>query len=151
MSAEMQLHIVASLLRRGRTLDQLSTGLTLLALAFGVGQLLLEHFTPLNLLLITLLVLLGLIEKYWALRVAFDADLFNVLAAQPEQLDERTLALDQSLNALGLQPADRGGRPWAERSRGALKLLMRQTIFLALQVLLTLGAILIVPWLSFAK
>lgn len=151
MSAEMQLHIVASLLRRGRALDQLSTGLTLLALAFGAGQLLLEHFTPLNLLLITAIVVLGLMEKYWALRVAFDADLFSVLAAEPEHLSERTVALDQSLNTLGLQPADRSARPWTERSRGALKLLLRQAIFLALQVLLTLGAILIVPWLSFAK
>jgi len=151
MSAEMQLHIVASLLRRGRGLDQLSTGLTLLALAFGLSQLIVEHFTPLNQLLITVLVVLGLMEKYWALRVAFDADLFNVLACQPERLDERTVTLDHSLNTLGLQPADRSGRPWTERSRGALKLLMRQTIFLALQVLLTLSAILIVPWLSFAK
>ena len=35
MATDMQLPLVASLLRRGRLLDQLSTGLTLLALALA--------------------------------------------------------------------------------------------------------------------
>ena len=36
MPADMELQVVASLLRRGRSLDQLSTGLTLLGVLFGL-------------------------------------------------------------------------------------------------------------------
>ena len=38
MPADMQLQVVASLLRRGRSLDQLSTGLTLLGVLFGIEK-----------------------------------------------------------------------------------------------------------------
>ena len=148
MSSEMQLHIVASLLRRGKALDNLSTGLTLLGLAFGLVQLLITPM-PLLLILSAAIVLLGLIEKYYALRVAFDADLFQAVASDETQLAERTLALDQALVALKFQPVDKSGRPWALRSKGALKLLRQQLLFVAVQLLVMLGAILIFPWLSF--
>ncbi|MEX5612985.1 hypothetical protein ABFV58_33530, partial [Pseudomonas protegens] len=112
MSTEMQLYSVASLLRRGRALDQLSTGLTLLGALYGLGQYLLTSVTLGGLLVSLALVLLGLVEKYLALRVAFDADLFQRVADAPTTLEHSTQALDQALSALGLQPAQRGGRPW---------------------------------------
>ncbi|MEX5669780.1 hypothetical protein ABFV57_33545, partial [Pseudomonas neuropathica] len=59
-------------------------------------------------------------------------------------------ALDHALTALGLQPADRGGRPWHERISGALTLLRRQALLVAAQVLLTLVFIMAGPWLTFA-
>lgn len=149
MSSEMQLHIVASLLRRGRTLDNLSTGLTLLSLAFGLAQLLITPVMPLLIVMSAAIALLGLIEKYYALRVAFDADLFQAVASDEARLNERTIALDQALVALKFQPVDKSGRPWALRSQGALKLLRQQLLFLAVQLLVMLSAILIFPWLSF--
>ncbi|NMZ28098.1 hypothetical protein HBO40_10725 [Pseudomonas protegens] len=150
MSTEMQLHSVASLLRRGRALDQLSTGLTLLGALYGLGQYLLTSVTLGGLLVSLALVLLGLVEKYLALRVAFDADLFQRVADAPTTLEHSTQALDQALSALGLQPAQRGGRPWDQRSRGALGLLRRQALLLAAQVLVILSVILVSPWLTFA-
>ena len=108
MPADMELQVVASLLRRGRSLDQLSTGLTL--------------------------------------RVAFDADLFALLARDTT----RTPDLDEALQTLGLQSPKRAGRPWTERRRGALKLLRKQAWLLGAQALLTLGVILASPWLPFA-
>ena len=63
---------------------------------------------------------------------------------------ERTGELDQTLQTLGLQPADRASRPWTERRRGALKLLRKQAYLLGAQVLLTLAVILASPWLPFA-
>ena len=150
MSTEMQLYSVASLLRRGRALDQLSTGLTLLGALYGLGQYLLTSVTLGGLLVSLALVLLGLVEKYLALRVAFDADLFQRVADSPASLEHSTQALDQALGALGLQPVEKGGRPWDQRSRGALGLLRRQALLLAAQVLVLLSLILASPWLTFA-
>ncbi|WP_025131582.1 hypothetical protein [Pseudomonas sp. PH1b] len=150
MSTEMQLHSVASLLRQGRALDQLSTGLTLLGALYGLGQYLLASVTLGGMLVSLALVLLGLVEKYLALRVAFDADLFQRVADAPAALEHSTQALDQALGALGLLPLERAGRPWNERSRGALGLLRRQALLLAAQVLVLLSLILASPWLTFA-
>ena len=146
MPADMHLQVVASLLRRGRSLDQLSTGLTLLGVLFGLAQLLMVSITPICLLLSLWMIILGLLQKYWALRVAFDADLFALMAKDIE----RTGELDQTLQALGLQPANRPSRPWTERRRGALKLLRKQAYLLGAQVLLTLAVILASPWLPYA-
>ncbi|MBD8492055.1 hypothetical protein IFR09_24145 [Pseudomonas syringae] len=146
MSADMQLHVVASLLRRGRTLDNLSTGFTLLSLAVGMLQLWITAMPLLTVWLGTL-VLLGLIEKYYAMRVAFDADLFQTLGSEARLLPDTTQALDQALIALGLQPADKAGRPWAVRSQGALRLLRRQLVLVAVQLLVLLGPLLVFPLL----
>ena len=146
MHPDMELQIVASLLRRGRSLDQLSTGLTLLGVLFGLAQLLLASISTTCLLLALWMIVLGLLQKYWALRVAFDADLFALLARDVT----RTPDLDQALQTLGLQLPKRAGRPWSERRRGALKLLRKQAWLLGAQALLTLGVILASPWLPFA-
>lgn len=150
MISDMELHTVASLLRRGHSLDQLSTGLTLLAALLGLGQWLMGSVNPWLLLSSITLFVLGVLQKYWALRVAFDADLFQRVADGTQPLAERTQALDQALGALGLQPAERGGRSWAERKHGALRLLRRQSLLLATQVALTLSFILASPWLAFS-
>lgn len=149
MVTDLSLEVVASLLRRGRALDQLSTGITLLGLLFGLVQLLLATINTLGLMLSAWMVLLGLLQKYWALRVAFDADLFQRMANETEQLTQRTQAMDRALQSLSLQKADRPARSWAERSRGALKLLRRQVQLLAVQVLPPLAVILASPWLPF--
>ncbi|SFB49190.1 hypothetical protein SAMN03159488_04365 [Pseudomonas sp. NFIX10] len=150
MISDMELHTVASLLRRGHSLDQLSTGLTLLGALLGLGQWLVGVIDPWLLLLSAALLVLGVLEKYWALRVAFDADLFQRMADSTQSLAERTYTLDQALISLGLQPAARAGRLWTERRHGALLLLRRQSRLLAVQVVLVLGFILASPWLAFS-
>lgn len=151
MLTEMELQLVAMLLRQGRSLDHLSSGLSLLALGVGLTIALLEMPSPCTAALATGIVLLGLAQKYWAMRVAFDAELFALLAADASRLERRTLALDQALASLGLQPANNVGRPWSERSRGALRLLRTQSLLLATQVLLALGAPVIIAWLAAAR
>ncbi|WP_339492192.1 hypothetical protein [Pseudomonas rhizophila] len=148
MISDMELHTVASLLRRGHSLDQLSTGLTLLAALLGLAQLLVGSVNPWLLLFSVVIFLLGVLQKYWAQRVAFDADLFQRMADSTQSLAERTYTLDQALTALGLQPVERSGRLWTERRHGALLLLRRQSLLLATQVVLTLGLILASPWLA---
>jgi hypothetical protein len=144
----MQLFTVASLLRRGKALDRLSSALTLLGLAIGLAPLLGVLAQPLGALFCALLVLLGLVEKYWALRVALDAELFLRLADDVEHLPLRTADLDQALTRLGLQPANPTARNWEERSRGALRLLRLQALWLLAQLLLAVAIVLGLPWLS---
>jgi hypothetical protein len=86
-----------------------------------------------------LTVLLGLAELYFAFRVGFDAALFRELAtgAALTGLDQ----LDASLTWLGLRPKAAGSRPLDDRIGGARKLLRRQTLCLALQlVTMVVGA-----------
>lgn len=151
MSIDLQLQVTASLLRRGDSLDRLSTGFTLLGALLGLSQYVTESPGYWGLVCSGGLLVLGLGQKYWALRVAFDADLFQRLAECADNLPESTRALDQALTALNMQPADRGGRPWSERTSGALKLLRRQALLLAAQILLTTVFILAGPWLAFAQ
>jgi hypothetical protein len=146
----MQLQVTASLLRRGDLLDRLSTGFTLLGALLGLSQYVLTSPGFWGVTCGSGLLVLGLWQKYWAVRVAFDADLFRRLAESAADLGERTQALDQALIALNLQPAERSGRTWDQRIAGALKLLRRQALLVAAQVLLTLVFILATPWLAVA-
>jgi hypothetical protein len=148
MATEIQLFTVASLLRRGKALDGLSSAVSLLGLAIGLAPLLGVTAQPFSALFCVLLVLLGLVEKYWALRVALDAELFQCLADDAEHLARRTVDLDQALTRLGLQPANLAVRSWDERSRGALRLLRLQALSLFAQLLLAVTIVLGLPWLS---
>lgn len=150
MSIDMQLQVTASLLRRGDLLDRLSTGFTLLGALLGLSRYVLTSPGFWGVTCSSGLLVLGLWQKYWAVRVAFDADLFRRLAESAADLGERTQALDQALIALNLQPAERSGRTWDQRIAGALKLLRRQALLVAAQVLLTLVFILATPWLAVA-
>lgn len=148
MATEMQLFTVASLLHRGKALDRLSSAITLLALLIGLAPLLGVTAQTFGALFCALLVLLGVVEKYWALRVALDAELFQYLADDAELLVPRTADLDQALTRLALQPADKAPRSWDERSRGALRLLRLQALWLLAQLLLAVAIVLGLPWFS---
>lgn len=147
---EMQLQVTASLLRRGGSLDRLSTGLALLGALLGLSAYVMPGPGSWGLICGSALLVLGLWQKYWAMRVAFDADLFQHLGTCAHDIAEQTAALDAALAALKLQPADRGGRPLNERIAGALGLLRRQALLVAVQALLALAFILASPWLAFA-
>lgn len=150
MASEMSLLLIAGLLRRGRQLDQLSTGLTLLGLAGGLLPLLIGRGNLLMALPCVLLILLGVVQKYWAIRVALDAELFATLAADPTLRQARIAELDAALVELHMQPATQAARPWDARIRGAYRLLRWQALWLGVQLFLALIMILVVPWFSFA-
>lgn len=147
MTTRIELHAIASLLRRGQSLDSLSTGLALIGMMIAVGNGLLAMtnlwFSCFGLALL----MLGVMQKYWALRVALDADLLQQIADNAQSVKDSFQALDQALTALKLQPAAKAGRPWSERSGGALGLLRLQAALLATQVALALAFIMASPWL----
>ncbi|PRH88040.1 hypothetical protein C5L14_09110 [Labrys okinawensis] len=126
--------IAASYLRQGRALDWISRGLTLL----GAGGILAAAYAsaPLWVSVPVLLVLLfGLVQSYFALRAGFDAEIFGHLAGNAFS----TTNFDGAMKRLGLFAQDRPSRPMSERARGAMILVRRQAIFLALQVLCLLA------------
>lgn len=133
----MTLHVIASLLARGRQLERLSDGITLLALACSLAPLFGAALPALPRTLCLLLMALGLAHKYWAVRVALDAELFAHLATSAN-LPADTQALDLALHQLHLKPSPSDARDWPTRSQGALTLLRRQASCLAMQVLLIL-------------
>lgn len=133
---QADLLLVAALLRRGRSLDHCSSALSLVAVLFGLAPWLGAPPSLILVLLCAALLIAGLAEKYWALRVALDAKLFQRLAEAGEQLDSQTHALDQALQNLGLQNAQQTGRSWSLRSQGALDLLRKQALCLLLQIII---------------
>lgn len=141
---QADLLLVAALLRRGRSLDHFSSALSLVAVAFGLAPWLGAPPSLTLALLCAALLVAGLAEKYWALRVALDAELFQRLAEFGDQLDSQTHALDQALQNLGLQNAQQADRSWSLRAQGALGLLRKQALCLLLQVTVVVLGIFIV-------
>jgi hypothetical protein len=138
---QADLLLVAALLRRGRSLDHFSTALSLVAVVFGLAPWLGAQASLILALICAALLIVGVAEKYWALRVALDAELFQRLAEAGEQLDSQTRALDQALQHLGLQNAQHSGRAWNQRCQGALSLLRRQALCLLLQIVIVVSGI----------
>jgi hypothetical protein len=106
--------LTARLLRAAQTIDWLSTGLTFIAAAgIVLGH---ENRIP-----AIAAVVLGVIAKLYGVRIAFDARLFEDVAAERVS----TSGLDRALGALGLARPDQADRPWSDRCRGAKRLVLR--------------------------
>ena len=81
---QADLLLVAALLRRGRSLDHCSSALSLVAVVFGLAPWLGAAASLILALICAALLSAGLAEKYWALRVALDAELFQRLIGDEE-------------------------------------------------------------------
>ena len=128
------LEAATALLRQGRIVDRLSRLLTVLALASLVAASVLGASKFLAVTL-ALAVLSGVAETYFAIRVGFDAALFERLR-EPAAMD--LAALDVALVQLGLLPASRSGRPLEQRIAGAQRLLYKQGAACMIQVAILL-------------
>lgn len=135
-AAQAMIETTGALLRQGRTLDHLSRLLTVAALVMLIGARGLGVASPALVGALVLAVLAGLAEAYFAIRVAFDADLFDRLR-DPARMD--LAALDAALVQLGLLPASRSGRPLEQRIAGAQRLLYKQGTALVIQIAVLLA------------
>jgi hypothetical protein len=132
--------LTAAALAQGRSLHLLSLALLLPALA----TLLLAPGGPARVACLALSLMAGAVQAYNAVRSGLDAALFAHWArcwSAPAavDVDADLQAFDQALGSAFGQPA-RAPRPLAERVRGALGLLRRQALALALQGLTLLAA-----------
>lgn len=120
-------------------IDAWSRPLALLALA----ALLLPKVTAASAAALAASVLLGLLQAYCALRLAFDRPLFAHWAeAADGDATSALAAFDTALTGLGWPVAD-AGRPLAPRVAGARSLLLRQGQAFAAQLLAASSAVLL--------
>ncbi|MCE2570881.1 hypothetical protein [Motilimonas eburnea] len=161
MTGFSQLQLQVSLLRQGAELDRFSVKLTLLALLLLIVQPWL-NFALWQVICLMTGVLLGLLQKYYALRVSLDAELFSNLASELTQMsksetdiDEKALThalarLDLALAEQGLIKRPTKTRTLAQRCLGAKRLLKRQMIYLFGQLAMMLVLIIMTSLAHFA-
>ena len=77
--------------------------------------------------------ILGLISKYYAIRIDFDRKLFVYLSEHVDHLPEELLAMDKALANLQLIKPYQSSRTVTERQRGILSLFKKQIILFLLQ------------------
>ncbi len=127
---------LAALLRASlRTLGTWSLGLSLLALVVGVAW-----ASPTVAVggLWALVLLCGLMERYFAFRLSLDERLFHQLGhGHMHSLH----ALDTALTRLGLRQSALPERPWSDRLRGTRHLLQRHLALVLLQTAAALASL----------
>lgn len=109
--------VMAAFLRTGKQIDQASMLLVLVAAILSGPSLVLA-------------LLAAGVQKYYALRVALDADLFAVLERHPESGGQ----WDAALALCAGRP--QSSRPLIQRWQGARRLQQRQRAAFAVQILL---------------
>jgi len=78
--------------------------------------------------------ILGLISKYYAIRIDFDRKLFVYLSEHVDHLPEELLAMDKALVNLQLiKPSQFNSRTIVDRQKGILSLFKKQIILFLLQ------------------
>ena len=130
-----RLRLTADALQAAGALDTLSTGFTVV----GVVGLCVAFWHPVSMMPLSMLavvVLLGLFAKWMAVRVRFDAAVFAALVDTVQKSGFRTEHLDRALRGVGMLPANKEGRDWDTRCRGALALMRTLGMLTALQGLL---------------
>ncbi|MFO1415248.1 MAG: hypothetical protein U1F10_15355 [Burkholderiales bacterium] len=134
-----RLRLVSDALAAAGTVDTLSTCFTVVATA-GIAAALWQPVGPLALALLVAVVLAGLVAKWLAVRVRFDAAVFAALIDAVQKSGFHTEHLDRALRGVGMLPEDKGGRDWDTRCRGALALMRRFAWLAAAQGLLFVAA-----------
>ncbi|MCB9497075.1 MAG: hypothetical protein H6686_09355 [Fibrobacteria bacterium] len=133
--------VLGSFLHQGRTLDGWSRTLALmaalpLALSFATQT---SPVLPTGLFL-TACIVAGLAQSWFAFRSGFDAEIFAKIGDGPGTPQEWT-RFDASLNELGLRTKPIAAtRDEASRRRGALRLLVWQTLLVLAQAVFLLSA-----------
>ncbi len=124
-----QVVVAARLLRATSKLDWLSTGLTLftaLALLTSTGP------RPMEIVVVAL----GALARWYALRIDFDARLLEDVAADVLTRED----LDEAFLALSLASREKLGRDWSQRCRGVRGLVTVYAALFVLQVVAYLAA-----------
>lgn len=130
-----RLRLTADALAAASTVDALSTGFTLVAAA-GMGIALWHPVHAFAIAILAAQLVLGLVAKWAAVRVRFDAVVFAALVDAVQRSGFRTEHLDRALRGVGMLPANKEGRDWDTRCKGALGLMRTLARLAAVQGLL---------------
>lgn len=137
MTPPLQLQVMAALLQQARLPAQVSGLLAAAALLLVV---LAVPAAPVA-VAAGLSLLAGLVQGYYALRIGFDRQLLQALASEDPQT--ALAQLDAALQALGLRKAAALPRGWDARWQGMRRLLRGQGLWLVVQALALLAALLL--------
>lgn len=138
-----QARLATAVLSQGRSLDHWSlvfTGFALAALLATQGS------APAGRLGLTAVVLAGLVQKYFAVRVGLDKEIFGSWSERWQRQGADPFIeieeMDRSLAALELagNPEAETTRPLQDRVKGALRLFRRQVLAFAVQAILLAAA-----------
>ncbi len=138
-SLAWRLRLTADALAAAATLDTLTTGLTIVATA-GIVVTFLHPVAVAAVAILAGVVVLGLVAKWMALRVRFDAMVFAALVDAVHKSGFRTDHLDRALRGVGMLPGKKEGRDWDTRCHGALRLMRTLGWLTAAQGLLFVAA-----------
>ncbi|MBO9826909.1 hypothetical protein J7373_01450 [Xanthomonas sp. A2111] len=142
MSTPLELRTMAAVLRQAAPLDRLSL------LLLAVTALLAAWYAGTGAVLAVsccgVAALAGLLQRYWAARVGLDMALLDAVLAEPD-LQHAGADLDAALQRLGLLRTLPPPRDWLARWQGMRRLLRRQLLYFALQVLALVLALCTAP------
>lgn len=131
-----------SLLGLSKKLDNFSQLLTILVIGIGMIASWWFHAVLLS-IFCAVIFIIGVIAKYYALRLSLDKTLFDYLSQNPEQLSEILLELDEALVSFNLiKPNSQSPRTFVDRQHGTIQLLKKQLIMLIIQLLLLIVTLL---------
>lgn len=112
-----------------KQIDLFSMLLTILAAIVALIHISLTSLTICCLIIF----ILGLMSKYYAIRIDFDKKLFEYLSEHVDHLPEELLAMDKALANLQLIKPHQSSRTVTERQKGILSLFKRQVVLFLLQ------------------
>ncbi|MES2206008.1 MAG: hypothetical protein V4525_04330 [Pseudomonadota bacterium] len=135
-NSSISLEVLIAFLRTGRMLDHASSVLFIVTAVVAITS-----NSLLCMVGLLLSFMLALTEKYYAWRVALDAELFKTIKKVPL----KTESFDQSLAAF-LKSSPRAERTMTSRWEGAKRLFVHQSIWLGLQVFSSVCEIAIRIW-----
>ncbi|MCC4593997.1 hypothetical protein LL974_22985 [Xanthomonas campestris pv. cannae] len=142
MNTPLELRTMAAVLRQAAPLDRLS--LLLLAVSVLLAAWYAGTGAVLAVCCCGVAALAGLLQRYWAARVGLDVALLEAVLAEPD-LQRAGADLDAALQRLGLLRTLPPPRDWPARWQGMRRLLRRQLLCFALQVLSLLLALCTAP------
>ncbi len=131
----------ADLLEQHRKIHFVSAGLTLSVSVLVLTLAALSLLSPMLLISMFVIIILGILETIYAVRVGFDARLLGKLSESSDQLEDQLDVLDTALKHLRLLPAEKPRANLDERLLGCIGLFRVQSIMSSLQFLSLLLAV----------
>ncbi len=129
-----------SLLEQSSKFHFLSIGLTMSASIILLAASVFSQLSNTWFIILFLVILLGAIEVFYAIRVGFDKRLLALLVIDGVETDTLLTRLDEALTALKLLPKDKAGRDISKRLLGCIKLFKLQLGLCYLQLLVVVAA-----------
>jgi hypothetical protein len=132
--SKLDIATTIALLTQHNKVHSLSIAVTVSVMLTMLLLTVLDAMILVNLLGFSLVMVLGVVETVYALRVGFDIGLLRQLQEQGGDIQLGLTRLDETLLMLRLIPAKQVGRDLEVRLQGCLRLLKRQVLCTLLQI-----------------